>query len=477
MAAVLVVLLMCGMSIGCIAFVFVNWRKAQSELEMTQSDLDSVLGDLGKVQAELARYQTDFAGVIDTRKACENIIANTEHEEFKINERIKTKLQRLQDIKNKIDSLLPQRDDLQQQVKALDEEANLQSFGYYEPKYDFPSASRYQIEMKANKDAQKLMIKDKTAAVCHRDWTVDGSLAKGRQMVASQIRIMLRAFNSECDAAMSRIKYNNVETMEKRITRSCEALNKMMRTGEYEITQDYLNLKLRELWLLYEFAQKKRDEAEEQKLIKEQMQEEAKAEKALEKAKNEAAREENTFRKALEKARAQARKAVAGQQAAFQQQILELQRQLEEAQERSQRAISQAQLTRSGHVYIISNIGSFGEGVYKIGMTRRLEPMLRVKELGDASVPFPFDVHAMIYSKDAPALESQLHQMFDARRVNKINRRKEYFRVTLDEIEQAVHQFAGDVDFVRLADAEEFRKTKAQERANTHQNTIQPVLH
>ena len=141
-------------------------------------------------------------------------------------------------------------------------------------------------------------------------------------------------------------------------------------------------------------------------------------------------------------------------------QLAEFERQLAEAHEKNQRAISQAQLTRSGHVYVISNVGSFGQGVYKIGLTRRLEPMDRVKELGDASVPFTFDVHAMIYSADAPALENQLHQLFDAHRVNKVNTRKEFFRVPLARIEAAVHQHCDDdVEFVHIAEAEDYRKS------------------
>lgn len=126
-----------------------------------------------------------------------------------------------------------------------------------------------------------------------------------------------------------------------------------------------------------------------------------------------------------------------------------------------ERAISRAQMTRSGHVYVISNVGSFGEDVYKIGMTRRLDPMDRVRELGDASVPFRFDVHAIIYSEDAPTLENKLHKKFHHRRVNYINHRREFFRVSLDEITKAVHEYHGEIEFTLLAEADEYRKTVA----------------
>lgn len=121
---------------------------------------------------------------------------------------------------------------------------------------------------------------------------------------------------------------------------------------------------------------------------------------------------------------------------------------LKEAEEEKQRAMSMAQQTKSGYVYIISNVGSFGEGVYKIGMTRRLDPMERVLELSNASVPFPFDVHAFIYSEDAPALEAHLHRMFDKNKVNTVNFRKEYFRVSLHDIKNAIAQKGYHVDFI-----------------------------
>lgn len=142
-------------------------------------------------------------------------------------------------------------------------------------------------------------------------------------------------------------------------------------------------------------------------------------------------------------------------------QVEELQRRLAEAKTNKERAIAQAQMTRSGHVYIISNVGSFGEHVYKIGMTRRLDPMDRVRELGDASVPFSFDVHAIIYSQDAPTLENKLHKLFEGRRVNLINNRKEFFRVTINEIAQAVKENHGEIDITLAAEARDYRKTLA----------------
>ena len=189
------------------------------------------------------------------------------------------------------------------------------------------------------------------------------------------------------------------------------------------------------------------------------MREEEKARKEYEKAIKEAELEEIRYQKALEQVQKVMATKSEEEKLKYSERIAELERELEEAKALKERALSQAQLTKSGHVYVISNIGSFGENVYKIGMTRRLDPLDRVKELGDASVPFPFDVHAMIYSNDAPALENKLHKVFDDKRLNLINMRKEFFNVTLEEIEEEVKKCFGDFKLTKIAEAEQFRKS------------------
>jgi multidrug efflux pump subunit AcrA (membrane-fusion protein) len=210
------------------------------------------------------------------------------------------------------------------------------------------------------------------------------------------------------------------------------------------------------------------EEKEEQKRIKEQMKEEIRARDEIEKAQAEAEKEEAQYEKALAKARtelevAQGANAItsAKQTEKLEALVTRLENELKETLDRKAKAIARAQLTRSGHVYVLSNLGSFGEGIYKIGMTRRFEPLERVDELGDASVPFPFDVHAIIYSEDAPSLETALHREFATRKVNMVNARKEYFRVSLDEIRAAVEKHHGLVTFVLTPEAEEWRKTRA----------------
>ena len=219
----------------------------------------------------------------------------------------------------------------------------------------------------------------------------------------------------------------------------------------------------------YQFALKKKEEQDEQRAIREQMREEERARREYEKAIEDASREEATYERLLEKARKALETVRAEEKQAAELRIQQLEEELTEARAKAQRAISMAQQTKKGYVYVISNIGSFGENVYKIGLTRRLDPRERVRELGDASVPFSFDIHALIASENAPALETALHKAFDRQRVNAVNLRKEFFRVSLDDIRKKAEELTGrKSDFVMTILAEEYYQTKRMQ-GNTSQ--------
>jgi hypothetical protein len=351
---------------------------------------------------------------------------------------------------------------LRQEFSALDEESNLQSFGFYKPRYSFADSGQYQGKLDVNREQQKQQLKGKTAATCSIEWTVNGSKSEGKKQINQTLKLMLRAFNGECDAAIAKVKYNNVHVMEARIQKACEVINGLAEVQSCRISRDYLQLKLQELYLVHEYEEKLQAEKEEQRRIREQMREEEVALREIEKARQDAEKEEVRYADALRKAREEMERASGSKQQRLIAQVEELQRKLTEAHANKERALSRAQMTRSGHVYIISNIGSFGEQVYKIGMTRRLDPLDRVKELGDASVPFEFDVHAILYTEDAPALENKLHRAFHHRRVNRVNAKKEFFRVELTEIVEFVRvHHRADIEIVHAAEAEEYRKTVA----------------
>jgi hypothetical protein len=351
---------------------------------------------------------------------------------------------------------------LRLELNLLDEEANLQSFGFYKPRYDFASSDRYQSALEPIREKQKQLIKNGGAAICSTEWTVNGNRTEGRKQTNQTLKLILRAFNGESDAAIAKVTYNNVGVMEARIRKAWEVINNLVGVQQCTITSEYLNLKLQELFLVHEYQEKVQAEKEEQRRIREQMREEEIAQRELEKARQEAEREERRYADALAKARQEIDQAVGARHQKLLTQIEALQQKLQEAQSNKERAIARAQMTRSGPVYVISNIGSFGESVFKIGMTRRLDPLDRVRELGDASVPFQFDVHAIIYSEDAPKLETTLHRAFQHCRINRVNERKEFFNVTIDEITKVVRQHHGEIEITQLAEAKEYRQSVAK---------------
>jgi len=279
------------------------------------------------------------------------------------------------------------------------------------------------------------------------------------------IRFAIDAFNGRVDAILSTVRHNNCGTLEQQIRDAFSLVNlngQAFRNAR--ILPTYLDARLAELKWAVVAQELKLKEREEQRAIQEQIREEEKARRDYARAMQEAAREEATIRQAMEKARAEAEHATAQEREKLEVQLAELAQRLTEAEAKNQRALSMAQQTRAGHVYVISNIGAFGEEVFKIGLTRRLEPLDRVAELGGASVPFTFDVHAMIYNDDAPALEQLLHKHFDDLRVNKVNYRKEFFRIPLERVREFAVQNKLDVTFTMTAEASEYRETLALEK-------------
>lgn len=348
-------------------------------------------------------------------------------------------------------------DKLLRQVAIYDEAIELAELGFYKPHFSFDTSERYKKEIEKIRARQKQMLADKRAVVCHTEWVVEGSKTKGKTMTNRNIKLTTKAFNNECDAALANVSWNNVTRMESRITKAFTSINKLNETNNTLISNEYLELKLNELRLTHEYKDKRQQEKEEQAEIKLQMREEARLKQEAEKAQ----KEEENYQKLLNKALRSAEKATGDKLDSLNNEIDRLKNDLENAHNLTERAKSMAEQTKQGHVYVISNIGSFGKGVYKIGMTRRLEPLDRVRELGDASVPFLFDVHAMIFSKDAPGLEKELHRLFDDKRVNLVNYRKEFFEVTLPEIQSAVSRICDDAEFIETAEAREYRESEA----------------
>ncbi len=360
---------------------------------------------------------------------------------------------------NKLTQLQQQQATLKQQIIVMDDELLFQDFALYKPRYEFCNSDEYKERLQDIRKQQKQAIKLGNAVSGDMSWTVNGSKSQGNKMVKDMQKLLLRAFNSECDETISKVKYNNIEASEKRIKTSCDAISKLGSMMHIVITQNYYNLKLQELYLAFEYQQKKQEEKEALKEARAEMREAAKLQKEIEEQRKKVEKEQTHYKNALLQILKQIESCDTPSEDLLNKKS-ELESQLGEIELTIKNLDYREANQKAGYVYIISNIGAFGENVYKIGMTRRLDPQDRIDELGDASVPFNFDVHAMIFSDDAPALENALHKAFENRKINMINQRREFFNVTLDEIKEVVrNNYDKTVEFTDYPDAQQYRES------------------
>jgi len=402
---------------------------------------------------------------LDQLKSEMDHLLELESNETEMKKQLEEARLQLNETNDKIGSLAKQESNLTDNITSIKEDISiyqpvhgLMSVGFFEePEYLFETSERFKEEIKIIREQQKILITEGKAIVIPNSIALTSNTSYVKRVLGGQSKLMLKAFNVECDNLMSLVKPSNYAKILERIDKVAGDLEKSAASLQCGFSREYVELKFKECEMQYHFKLKDAREKEEQATIKEQMREEQKAIREFERALAKAQKEEQMFKEALEAARQEL--AISGDKdkEKLTERIALLERQLLEAEENERRAKSMAEQTRRGHVYIISNVGSFGDNIYKIGLTRRLEPMDRVKELGDASVPFSFDVHAMIYSEDAPALETQLHKEFTKFRVNQVNYRKEFFNVTLLDIKDKASEILGaDVDFKMTALAEDY---------------------
>ena len=357
---------------------------------------------------------------------------------------------------------LAKYEELKKEIAVAEESLEDISFGLYKPHFTFQTPEEYKVKIELLRNQQRGVVRQGGAAECPVQWTVNNSKTEGKRWVRLNSKLILRAFNGECEAAIANISWNNAQRMEERIRKALIDINKMGESGQIRITNVYFLLKVEELRMTQEYEQKRYEVREEQRRIREQIREEERAQKEIEQALDESKSEEEKYSAAVANARDEATRAMGAKLEKLTEQIGKFEAKLDEARRKKERAIARAQLTKSGFVYVISNIGSFGERVFKIGMTRRLEPMDRIYELSGASVPFPYDLHAMLYSDDAPGLEHELHRLFQDRRLNRINARREFFQdVALEEIEGFVRAKGLSAQFLQIPEAREYRQTLA----------------
>ncbi|MDN3617503.1 DUF4041 domain-containing protein [Vibrio gallaecicus] len=435
-----------------------NGKLANIEKQLADSNNKN-----NNLENELGTLTHRYKDVIDIEKECKSVQQNHTDKIQSLTKQEKEIESNIETLRRNYTGKKDTYDQLKKAIEIYSDDLEMIEYGFYEPQFPFDAPNQYKDAIKANKEKQKAMVKDKTsrgAIFCTTEWTVGNSKAEGRKMTNRGIKLTSRAFNNECDAAIANCRWNNVHKMAEKIKTASDKINKLNEVNQIYISTKYLKLKIEELFLAYEYHDKKQKEKEEQQELRAQMREEAKRETELKKLQKEAEKEAATYEKALEKARKEAQEATGEQLDKLQEEISALTSQLDDANRKNERALSMAQQTKQGHVYVISNMGSFGDDVYKIGMTRRLDPLDRVKELGDASVPFLFDIHAMIKTDNAPELEKQLHEKFGSNRLNLVNMRKEFFNVKLVDIKNAVSELCDDeYDFIETAVAREYRET------------------
>lgn len=323
--------------------------------------------------------------------------------------------------------------EVEQRVVQTEETVLLQEAGVYDYRHPLSDAVAYKERLAEVKTRIKAMSRDGKAVLGSTNWQVNGSAAEGRRMVRDFSKLMLRAYNAEADNCVRTMRPYKLQSAVDRLEKAVEMIVKLGKTMSIHVSGDYHRLRVYELELTADYLAKQEEEKERNRAQREQQREEEAARREFEREKARLRKEESHYRSALSKLLAKGDEAGAE----------ELKAKLEEIGAAVSDVEAREANVRAGYVYVISNIGAFGEDVVKIGMTRRLEPEDRVRELGDASVPFKFDTHALIFSDDAVGLEGRLHAALNDRRVNKVNLRREFFHATPADVRDLLQKIAG----------------------------------
>ena len=413
---------------------FAGVLNIEDEIRRASKELKTVEGNLGKATGSLKSQQESI-------------------------ERLRTERSEI------TDEVATMRADLISMRKVIEVENDLQMAGFAARRYLGIDSDTLLERLKDNRTRQKEVGKSILDECQYLNFTYNDSIAQGRAFAKRTVTSWLRGFNAECDAAISTLKHSNDSTVLNKIDKAFKFYEKKAEQQSFPWGSALLGLKEEEAYLVHEHHIEKQREKEEQAEIRREMREEEKALREAEEAQRNAEREAEKYEALLRKAREEAYSE--SEEAEHLSKIAELERRLAEAEANRERAISRAQMTRSG-VYVISNVGSFGQDVFKVGMSRRLDPMERVKELGDASVPFPFDVHAMIFTEDAPGFEKEIHRQIWEYRVNRVNDRREFFQLSMPELEEATARAAenlnitAEIRWTRYALAEQYRQSVSE---------------
>lgn len=436
--------------------------KLKSNLATTQEELGQVKKELSVANMTLLKLKgKDIEEIDEMIKAKAKECDALDHE-------IEDKKSAVSAISAQIDKLNATRSDRLKEIAEINGDIEMTEFGIYKPRYKCMDSGEYAQKIKACRAKQKDLIKNKKALDFSDDWTLNGSLSEGKKMNDDNMKMYLRAYNNECDNQIAKVKYNNIDRIEERIIKIGQQIDKLNVKNKLSIRSEYVKLKIDELHLCYEYEIKKQEEKEKLREERAQAREEAKLQAEIKAARSKINKDITQFNNALKELIDKSDKLKPEELEEWKAQVNDLQKKIEDKNKELEDVDYREANAKAGYVYVISNVGAFGNDVYKIGMTRRLEPLDRIDELSSASVPFKFDVHAMIFSDDAPHLEMLLHNAFDKNKVNLMNPRKEFFKVPLAEIEKVVHdQYDPLVAFKEVPDAEQFRESEKLRELNT----------
>lgn len=355
-----------------------------------------------------------------------------------------------------VQTLKLQLEEARRAIVATEDLALLQEAGIYHYRHPLTDAVAYEKALAKIEDEIKAMTrKDGGAVLAATGWTVNGSAAEGRVMVRDFSKLMLRAFNAEADNLVRGLKPHKLDPAIERLKKVADTIERLGKTMQIRISTPYYRLRVRELELTSDFLQKQAEEKEAERVERERLREDRKVQQEIERERARLEKERQHCANALAALVATGDEAGA---ARLRDHLNDVERAIEDVDYR-------AANIRAGYVYVISNIGSFGERMVKVGMTRRLDPMDRIRELSDASVPFNFDIHALFFSKDAVGIETTMHERMADLRVNIVNRRREFFRATPLEVKTHLAELAGELlQFQDIPEALEYRQclTSAQ---------------
>ena len=343
---------------------------------------------------------------------------------------------------------------LRTQIVETRDLALLQEAGVYDFQHPLANALAYKNELERVKERIKAMARGQHAVQGTTSWQVNGSTSQGTKMVRDFSKLMLRAYNAEADNLVRTMKPYKLQSAIERLAKSAATIERLGKTMDIKVTQAYHELRVQELRLTADYLEQTAREKEQLRAERERQREEERAAREFARERQRLQRERDHNQAALARLEANGDTEAAAELRA---KISELDGAIQDVD------LREANI-RTGYVYVISNIGAFGENMVKIGLTRRLDPMDRVRELGDASVPFRFDVHALIFSRDAVTLEADLHRAFADRRVNQVNTRREFFYATPAEVRRALEgmRIEGNhlLEYEETPEAPEYRASR-----------------